>query len=208
MRNRNRDGSRLSIAGKGFVAALIAGLFAVWSLPAYADPPPWAPAYGYHAKNKSKGKKKKKHYQEQAAYVAPYGISLGQCNRDVLGGLLGGAVGAAVGSNIGKGDGRTAAIIGGTILGVIVGGSIGQTMNQADQNCVGQALEHAETGQSIKWDDPGSSTQYQVTPTKTWQASSGRYCREYQTTATINGRVQKTYGTACRRPDGSWELMS
>jgi len=36
--------------------------------------------------------------------------------------------------------------------------------------------------------------------------SDDRYCREYQTTSRIGGRWRPTYGTACYRPDGSWEV--
>ena len=32
-------------------------------------------------------------------------------------------------------------------------------------------------------------------------------CREYQSTATIDGRQQQIYGTACLQPDGSWQLV-
>ena len=34
-----------------------------------------------------------------------------------------------------------------------------------------------------------------------------RICREYRTTATIAGRRQHLYGTACRQPDGSWQRV-
>lgn len=36
---------------------------------------------------------------------------------------------------------------------------------------------------------------------------SGRYCREYQSTITVNGRPQASYGTACRMPDGTWRIV-
>ncbi len=32
-------------------------------------------------------------------------------------------------------------------------------------------------------------------------------CREYTSTSTIDGVPQKTYGTACRQPDGSWRIV-
>ncbi|MBM3535902.1 MAG: hypothetical protein FJX60_23060 [Alphaproteobacteria bacterium] len=38
--------------------------------------------------------------------------------------------------------------------------------------------------------------------------SSGNYCREYQSTASIDGRPVPTYGTACLRPDGSWQIVN
>lgn len=34
----------------------------------------------------------------------------------------------------------------------------------------------------------------------------GRYCREYQTTASIGGRQERLYGRACLMPDGSWQF--
>ncbi|MGH7185333.1 MAG: RT0821/Lpp0805 family surface protein, partial [Pseudomonadota bacterium] len=182
-----------------------------------ANPPPWAPAYGYRAKHKDAHKEKYKHKHKHdeddgdeygRAYVPPFDIGFGRCNRDLLGGLIGGAGGAAIGSTIGKGDGRTAAIIGGAIIGIIVGGSIGRSMDSVDQNCVGQALEHAPDGRTIVWQNPQNSAQYQVVPTRTVQASDGRYCREYTTTAVVAGKSQQVYGRACRQPDGSWEIQS
>ena len=37
---------------------------------------------------------------------------------------------------------------------------------------------------------------------------AGRLCREYQTTVTVGGTRQPSYGTACRMPDGSWRIMN
>ena len=34
------------------------------------------------------------------------------------------------------------------------------------------------------------------------------YCREYQTTATVGGMAQQSFGTACRQPDGSWQIRN
>ena len=183
---------------------------------AVADPPPWAPAHGWRAKQKHKQKQKhmrnhryeNRAYYDDGRYVAPFDLNRGVCNRQVLGGLLGGMAGAAIGSRIGKGDERTAAIIGGTIIGMIVGGSIGRSMDEVDQNCVGQTLEHAPDGETIYWNNQRVGTQYQVTPVKTYQTNGGRYCREYQTTSAIGGGTQQTYGTACRQPDGSWKLVN
>ncbi|HEX6979265.1 MAG TPA: hypothetical protein VF342_08190 [Alphaproteobacteria bacterium] len=43
-------------------------------------------------------------------------------------------------------------------------------------------------------------------PTRDFTQPDGRYCREYQRTATIGGRPQQVYGTACLMPDGSWQI--
>jgi hypothetical protein len=39
-----------------------------------------------------------------------------------------------------------------------------------------------------------------------YRDDDGRYCREYQTTAKIEGRRQRLYGTTCLQPDGSWRF--
>ena len=33
------------------------------------------------------------------------------------------------------------------------------------------------------------------------------YCREYTKTVNIGGRSERAYGTACYKPDGSWEIV-
>ena len=164
----------------------------------YGGPPPWAPAHGY----------RQKYATGPAGYVPPFGIGSGNCNRELLGGLLGAVAGGLVGSRIGDGRGQLAAVAGGTLLGFLVGGSIGRTMDEVDQNCVGQALEHAGDGQTIVWNNPEKGGQYQVTPKQTFQRDDGRYCREYTATAVIGGKTQNTYGTACRQPDGAWQLVN
>lgn len=37
--------------------------------------------------------------------------------------------------------------------------------------------------------------------------ASESYCREYQTEITIAGKRQQAYGTACRKPDGAWQIQ-
>ncbi|WP_227010228.1 glycine zipper domain-containing protein [Pelagibius marinus] len=193
---QRRGGRRLGL----FAAALAAFTMAAAPVaPAWADPPPWAPAHGYRAKHKNK------HYR-YSDYRAPFDIGLGRCNRETLGALLGGAAGAAAGTQIGSGSGKTAAIIGGAVVGFLVGGSLGRSMDRVDQYCVGQALEHAPDGSDITWVG-ADQTRYQVEPLRTFQ-TAGAYCREYSTTAVIGGRSRETYGTACRQPDGAWKLQN
>lgn len=193
-----RAGPRRAGRRLGLVAAVLAALTMTVG-PAWADPPPWAPAHGYRAKHKDK------HYQPSASRP-PFDIGLGRCNRETLGALLGGAAGAAAGTQIGSGSGNTAAIIGGAVVGFLVGGSLGRAMDQVDQNCVGQVLEHAPDGADITWVG-AEQTRYEVEPLRTYQ-TAGAYCREYTATAVVGGRSQQTYGTACRQPDGAWQLQN
>lgn len=161
-------------------------------------PPPWAPAHGYRHKYAS----------GPSGYKLPFGMDLGTCNRTLIGTVIGGVGGGIIGSTIGKGSGNTLAIIGGTILGAIVGAGVGDTMDNLDQNCVGQTLEHAPDGETIKWKSPATNTDYRVTPTESYQDAKGSYCRKYQTNAIIDGQTKNIYGTSCRQPDGSWKLVS
>lgn len=193
-------------------AMLAAAAFALplVAAPAKADPPPWAPAYGWRAKHDHHHH----HHEDEdddavvvaPAYVMPYGLARRTCYRDVIGAALGGAAGGLLGSHVGAGSGRTAATIGGVIVGILVGGSIGQAMDEADQACVGQVLERVPDRQTIAWQHPGAGD-YRVTPMRTYKAASGRYCRDYQTRALIGGRWHTLTGTACRQPDGAWRIV-
>lgn len=181
---------------------------------AKADPPPWAPAHGWRDKHEQHEYYEQRHFRPvyvmpwRAPAQAPYGIAQGTCYRETLGAVLGGGTGAVVGSTIGKGSGRVAAIVGGTILGVLAGGAIGHAMDEVDQNCIGQTLEHAPTGQRVVWRNPSNNQQYAVVPRETYQAEDGRYCREYTADAHVGGRTEETYGMACRQPDGSWQIVN
>lgn len=37
--------------------------------------------------------------------------------------------------------------------------------------------------------------------------ASNQQCREYQSTAVVNGQRVPSYGTACLQPDGSWQIV-
>ncbi len=155
-------------------------------------PPPWAPAHGYRAK-----------YPD---------IAQGTCQRslvsnDLIGAAIGAAIGGLLGSKVGKGSGKLAATAVGVLAGALVGSSIAKSMDQGDNECVRRALESASDKKQVAWRNPDTGANYRIQPTKTFQ-KAGRYCREYTTTAVIAGRTQQTYGTACRQPDGSWELVS
>ena len=203
--------------------AIVSALCLALPEPVLADPPPWAPAHGYRSKHsekhgkdrhekhrhKYKGKKYYAHEEPRDVYYAPdVGIPTGICNRQVLGAILGGAAGGYAGSKIGGGSGQLAATAAGAVIGLIVGGSVGRSMDRLDQACVGQVLEQAETGHRVKWVDPDSRTQYQVVQTRTFKSGDNRYCREYTSGVVVGRRIQTVQGTACRRPDGAWQLVN
>ena len=64
----------------------------------------------------------------------------------------------------------------------------------------------APIGETVFWNE-GNASGY-VTPTREGTSSAGRYCREFQHEVSIGGKKEQSYGTACRQPDGSWEVIS
>jgi len=191
--------------------AFLAFLLLVGAGVALATPPPWAPAYGYRNKHQEYD-----HYENEGGgvFYLPWltrgyhndFVTSGRCNREKLGAVLGGAIGGAAGSQIGHGNDRTVATIAGAVIGILVGQSIGRHMDEIDQNCTGQTLEYAPDHVPVSWRDPSTGGAYTVTPLRTYPAPEGRYCREYQMDAIIGSRRQQVYGTACRQPDGSWQM--
>jgi surface antigen len=123
------------------------------------------------------------------------------------GAIVGGVIGGLLGSQVGDGDGRTAAIVAGTLIGASIGGAVGRNMDENDRARTVYTLENSRTGVTTEWRNPDTGHQYQMTPTKTYQAEAGP-CREYTMVARIDGRNETVYGTACRQPDGSSRVVS
>lgn len=137
------------------------------------------------------------------------GMQLGACGttQEQQGEIIGGVIGGVVGAQIGEGSGRDVAIIVGTMAGSMIGRQIGQTMDQSDRVYAGQTLNDARTGETTQWVNPDNGNVYAVTPTRTFETTTGP-CREFVLDATVGGEPgQEVYGTACLQEDGSWELQ-
>ena len=128
-------------------------------------------------------------------------------NQDV-GTVAGGVAGGLLGSQFGKGTGQLVAIGVGTLAGAYLGGAVGKSMDASDKQKMTSTLENNPQGKPAYWQNSNTGTQYTVTPTKNITVNGNPYCREYQSTAMINGKKQEVYGTACRQPDGSWKIIS
>ncbi|MCG8595840.1 MAG: hypothetical protein MI785_15945 [Kiloniellales bacterium] len=134
-----------------------------------------------------------------------YGRGIGHCNTGLVAGLLGGGAGAALGAAAGEGD--PAAVLGGALAGILVGATLGQGIDLQDSYCMGETLQNAPDGSTIIWNNPRTEASYEVTPKASYERDDGRYCREFISTATVAGKEQEVYGTACWQPDGSWEIV-
>ncbi len=125
--------------------------------------------------------------------------------------ILGAIGGAAIGSQFGHGTGRVVGIAAGTLLGAALGNSIGASMDRQSMEYYNrtsqQALETGRSGQPAQWRNPDNGNYGSITPTNTYTGASGQYCREYTQTINIGGQVHQGYGTACRQPDGTWQIQ-
>ncbi len=124
----------------------------------------------------------------------------------------GGMLGAAGGGLIAAAAGASpAGIVGGVLIGGLVGGAVGNALDQKDkemaQQAAQRAFENSRSGESSAWQNPDSGNSGSITPTHTDQAPSGQYCREYEQDIVVGGQREKSYGTACRQPDGSWQIQ-
>jgi surface antigen len=121
------------------------------------------------------------------------------------GATVGGLIAAAAGAN-------PAAIAASVVGGLLVGGLVGNLLDERDKRLQAEAahraLETAPAGTSVAWKNPDTGHSGTVTPTKTYQAPGGSYCRDYQATVEIDGKQERATGKACRQADGTWRVTS
>jgi hypothetical protein len=120
---------------KSVIAAVMAAI-AIPAVPAFADPPPWAPAHGRRAKERI--------YDDHGRYYEPRAIRRDDriwrghdgryyCRRGngTTGLVIGGAVGALVGHELDGGRDHTV----GTILGAAGGALLGREIDRGGMRC-------------------------------------------------------------------------
>jgi surface antigen len=111
-----------------------------------------------------------------------------------------------------QGSGKLAMTTPGVLAGGLVGVQIGKSLDEADvayaNRTAQRGFETAPTGQSVAWTNPDTGNRGTITPTRTYQMPGGQYCREFTHTVTVRGHTQEGIGTACRQPDGSWQIQN
>lgn len=132
-------------------------------------------------------------------------------NKQEVGAVLGGVGGAVAGAQFGKGNGRLVTTALGALLGAGIGSSVGSSLDKADitynNRTAQRAFETAQAGQSLPWNNPQSGNSGSITPAAPYQDSSGQYCREFTQKINVGSKTETGYGTACRQPDGSWQII-
>lgn len=137
--------------------------------------------------------------------------SQGWGQKQTVGTLGGAAAGGLIGSQFGKGTGNVIATAVGVGLGGWLGNEIGASLDSADRAEMQQAqysAYNAPVGKTITWNNPQSGHSGTFTPVRDGTSGDGAYCREFQQTIVVGGQKQQGYGTACRQPDGSWQIVS
>ena len=144
-------------------------------------------------------------------------LSLSACQSQGWGpkqtiGTLGGAAGGALlGNQFGKGTGNVVATALGAVAGAWLGNEVGSSLDNADKAALNNAQSQAYSapvGQTISWNNPQSGNTGTFTPVRDGTAANGAYCREFQQTVNVGGQKQQAYGTACRQPDGNWQIVN
>jgi surface antigen len=129
------------------------------------------------------------------------------------GALGGGAVSGLACSALGKGNGKTAIVGACSMLGGIAGLLMGYQYSQQRQ--VAQAYQaprspliapqaFAPTGVQPPYEGEGQLKLGQTFA----NPNTGEYCREFQHTAKVAGKVRQVFGTACQQPDGTWKVVA
>ena len=124
-----------------------------------------------------------------------------------LGALTGGALAYGLGKGSSNKEIWTVLGIG---LGAMMGSTIGSQLDERDRLLANRSfrstMETVRDGTAGGWNNPNTGNNGTFRPTKTYQVSSGSYCREFTQTVFIGNKQQQAYGTACRQPDGSWKI--
>jgi len=145
---------------------------------------------------------------------------------------MGAGLGGYLGSTIGKGDGRLAATGAGVFLGGALGNSIGRSLDRADRSYSSggsfytpsyPAYNHYQPNYVAPPAPPPPRVVYVEPNVIEYRharqpvyveegyvgpppATRKRHCREFTQTIKIDGQARESYGTACLRPDGTWQI--
>jgi surface antigen len=120
------------------------------------------------------------------------------------GGVGGAAAGAIIGQAIGHDTGSTLL---GAAIGGMLGYVVGNEMDKADRQRLENVYEYTPDHTTTEWRNPNTGNQYEVTPQRTYVEPRTHYdCREVEILATIDGKAEKTYATACRE-NGQWVIQ-
>ncbi len=137
--------------------------------------------------------------------------TLNACGPGTGSALPGAGIGAGAGALIGQAIGHnTEATLIGAVVGMTLGYIVGNEMDKYDQQQMFQTIDQNKSGVPASWENPDSGNQYMVTPQPAYTPAGQPdvVCRKAEILATIDGKTEKTYTTACRdAQSGEWTLQ-
>lgn len=210
------------------IPALAAAAALAWQVPAFADPPGWAPAYGErghdggddndqsdHRRDEHRDDRRDDYRDDRPREAYPHGfhgyrgddwdndygvVRSGRCDTDAVLGVVGAVTGGLIGISAAAPQDRGIATIFGALAGGLIGHAIGDAIDEGDRACIGQSLELTRVGQPVIWRNPRSQVAWRVEPLR--DVSSD--CREFDLRRDYRGRSGHQRVVACRRGRGDW----
>ena len=130
--------------------------------------------------------------------------------KESVGTVMGAIAGGVVGAQFGHGAGSVIGGAVGALVGGLIGNQIGASMDQSDREQANAAFVRSTrvaVGETVYWNNEQTGHWGTYRPIRDGESKMGYYCREFVTTVYVHGRTDKLYGTACRKPDGSWHAI-
>lgn len=124
--------------------------------------------------------------------------------------VVGAVAGGLIGSRFGHNGGRWVGAAVGSVIGGFFGNMLGQNMDASDQAKANTAFNQATDapiGETVYWRNDNNGNWGSYRPMRDGTSNSGEYCREFVTTAVVEGIRERVYGTACRHPNGTWYVV-
>lgn len=129
-------------------------------------------------------------------------------SKEGLGTFVGALGGAVIGSQFGGGSGRVAGVATGALIGGFLGNRIGASLDARDQQYnYSASVQALNSGVPQQWSNPQTGVYGNIQPGPA-QTINNQQCRQYTNTIYIDGQPQIARGTACRNPDGSWQVVN
>ncbi len=103
-------------------------------------------------------------------------------------------------------------IILGTVLGGVAGGVASELLGDDDAQQSTEAgydaLENRAAGGKTEWRNPDNGNRGTTMIDETFVTAEGVPCKRFTQTITAEGETHSVTGTACRKDDGTWEIIA
>ncbi len=142
-----------------------------------------------------------------AVVMLPLAGCMGNGPNQDAGTLFGAATGAIVGGALGNGN--LGSVAAGAVVGGFLGNALGSELDAADRQRAAdaqyRALEYGRTGAPVEW--RGRRGRYGDVVAGSPYRVNDYNCRDFTHTIYIDGRPETARGTACKQPDGTWQVV-